>query len=307
MREPAAPVKRGDVSRLRPMMLRIIGGAGIVTRISPAHVSLPFTILRHRLEPLMIDYRPLDEVIHAKGLRIVLVAGFPSPWSQAAKAIFELKGLSYIAAPQALGEENAEIAAWSGQRNAPVVAWNDEKPVHHWMDILHLAERLAPLPALIPADPMQRALMFGLSREMLGELGVVWNRRLQMLGPAMASGAAPPGVVRMAQSYGCNARDVELAVPRLVAILHMLTAQLKAQYARGAKFFVGDALSAADIYWVTAMNTVSPLPKEQCPIPDDWRPNFVATDPPILAALNPLLLQHRDKIFAECFRNPMEL
>ena len=255
----------------------------------------------------MINYRHLDEVINAKGLRIVLVQGFPSPWGQAAKAIFELKGLPYMAAPQSLGEENAELAVWSGQRNAPVVAWNDENPIHNWMDILHLAERLSPTPMLIPADPMQRALMFGLSREILGEVGVVWNRRLQMLGPAMASGAAPPSVVRMAQSYGCNARDVELAVPRLVAILNMLTAQIKGQYARGAKYFVGDTLSAVDIYWVTAMNTVSPLSKEQCPIPDDWRPNFVATDPPILAALDPLLLQHSDKIFAECFRNPMEL
>ena len=136
---------------------------------------------------------------------------------------------------------------------------------------------------------------------------MVWTRRLQMLGPAMASGAAPSGVVRMAQSYGCNPSDVELAVPRLVATLDMLTAQLKAQYARGAKYLVGGALSAVDIYWVAAMNTIAPLPKEQCPIPDDWRPGFVATDPPILAALDPLLVQHRDKIFAECFRNPMEL
>ncbi len=256
----------------------------------------------------MIDYRPLDEVIHAKGLRMVLVAGFPSPWGQAAKTIFERKGLAYIAARQLLGEENVELAAWSGQRNAPVVAWNDEKPIHHWMDILHLAERLSPAPALIPADPMQRALMFGLSREILGELGVVWNRRLQLLGPALASGAAPPGMVRMAQSYGgCNKRDVELAGTRVAEIFKMLSAQLKAQYARGAKYFIGDALSALDIYWVTAMNTVAPLPREQCPIPEDLRPGFVATDPQITSALDPILVEHRDKIYAECFRNPMEL
>lgn len=182
------------------------------------------------------------------------------------------------------------------------MAWNDEKPIHNWMDILHLAERLSPTPALIPADPMQRALMFGLSREILGELGVVWNRRLQMLGPAMASGAAPSGVVRIAQSYGCNPIDVELAVQQLVATLDMLTAQLKAQYARGAKYLVGDALSAVDIYWVAAMNTIAPLPKEQCPIPTTGAPASWQPTPPILAALDPLLVQHRDKIFAECFR-----
>ena len=255
----------------------------------------------------MIDYRPLDEAISAEGLRIVLVRGFPSPWGQAAKAIFDLKGLKYLAAPQLLGEENSALVAWSGQRSAPVVAWNDEKPIHDWIEILYLAERLAPTPALIPADPLQRALMFGLSRELLGRLGLVWNRRLLMFVPAMDSGSPPPAMARMAQSYGYDKRDAELANTRIAAILNMLATQLKAQYARGSLYFVGDALSALDIYWVTVMNTVSPLPREQCPIPEEMRPAFVATEPEVLAALAPILLEHRDRIFAEAFRNPMEL
>ena len=101
----------------------------------------------------------------------------PSPWGQAAKTIFEIKGLDYVAAPWLPGEPNEDVVAWGGETSAPVVAWAKEKPIHRWVDILYLAERLAPKPSLIPADPLQRALMFGLSHEICGEMGIAWNRR----------------------------------------------------------------------------------------------------------------------------------
>ena len=63
----------------------------------------------------MLTYlSPADLIAHG-GLRLVLVRGVPSPWSQAAKAILEIKGLPYVAAPLDVGAANAEIAAWSGQ------------------------------------------------------------------------------------------------------------------------------------------------------------------------------------------------
>jgi hypothetical protein len=42
-------------------------------------------------------------------------------------------------------------------------------------------------------------------------------------------------------------------------------------------------------------------------MPEDWRPALVATDPIIKAALDPVLLEHRARIFREHFRDPMEL
>ena len=77
---------------------------------------------------------------------------------------------------------NAEIAAWSGQHSAPVVAWQDEQPLNRRLDILLLSERLAL--ALLPADPLQRALAIGLCHEMMGERGIAWNCRLQMFAGA---------------------------------------------------------------------------------------------------------------------------
>ncbi len=94
------------------------------------------------------------------------------------------------------------------------------------------------------------------------------------------------------------------APPRL---LNALNSQLKSQYARGVHYFIGDALSALDIYWTAFANLLDPLPKEQCPMPEALRPGFTASDPVVKAALTPLLLEHRARIFREHFRNPMEL
>jgi hypothetical protein len=86
-----------------------------------------------------------------------------------------------------------------------------------------------------------------------------------------------------------------------------LATQLKSQHARGARYFIGDSLSAPDIYWTAFANLLDPLLKEQCPMPEAWRPAFVATYPVIKQVLDPLLLEHRARIFRQQFRDPMEL
>ncbi|MGD0072991.1 MAG: hypothetical protein ABSD31_01465 [Candidatus Binataceae bacterium] len=255
----------------------------------------------------MLQYRSFEEIVGHPGLRIVLVKGMPSPWGQAAKTMFEIKKLDYVAAAWLAGEENAEIAAWGSVSSAPIVAWGKEKPISRWVDILYLAERLAPSPAMIPANAAQRALMFGLSHEICGELGIGWNRRLQIFEPAMASGNPPAMVARMGDKYRYNEADLKAAGVRTAESLRLLTAQLKSQYARGVRYFIGDALSAVDIYWTAFANLLDPLPKEQCPMPDAWRPGFTVSDPIIKQALDPILLEHRARIFRECFRDPMEL
>lgn len=255
----------------------------------------------------MLQYLSFAEIKDHPGLRIVMVKGVPSPWGQAAKTIFEIKGLDYVAAPWLGGEPNDDISAWSGATSAPIVAWAKEKPVNRWTDILYLAERIAPAPKLIPADATQRALMIGLSHEICGEMGIGWNRRLQLFAPAFASGTPSAGISRMGDKYGYNEGDVKAAGERTAASLDALATQLKSQYARGVKYFVGDALSALDIYWTAFANLLDPLPKEQNPMPEGLRRGFTANDPVVKAALAPLLLEHRSRIFRDHFRNPMEL
>jgi hypothetical protein len=42
-------------------------------------------------------------------------------------------------------------------------------------------------------------------------------------------------------------------------------------------------------------------------MPEGLRRGFTATDPVVKAALDPILLEHRSRIFSQYFRNPMEL
>lgn len=253
-----------------------------------------------------MKYASNEEIINGDGLRITLIQDLPSPWAQSAKTMFEIKGLDYIAGAWQAGGTNDELVAWSGVDSAPTVAWRDEKPIDHWLDILNLVERIGPEPALLPRDAALRVQAVGLSNAICGELGVGWDCRLQIFQPAMESGDPPEGVVRMGNKYRYNADDLKGAGKRTAATLRLLTAQLKTQRERGSRFFVGDALSAVDIYWTAFMNLIDPLPPEKCPMIEGWRPLFVNKDPDIVDALDPVLVAHRDRIFDEYFRCPME-
>jgi glutathione S-transferase len=178
------------------------------------------------------------------------------------------------------GRQEAAGQRGLGQRSQPrVVPWSKEKPINRWINILYLAERLAPKPSLIPTDARQRALMVGLSHEICGEKGIGWNRRLQLFAPAYASGSVRTNIRRMGSKYAYNESDAKTAGEQTASSLKALTRQLKSQHSRGVHCFVGDALSALDIYWTAFANLLDPLPKPQCPMPDAWRPAFVATDP----------------------------
>ena len=255
----------------------------------------------------MLQYRSFEEIIDHPGLRMVLVKGVPSPWGQAAKTIFEIKGLDYVAAPWLGGEPNADIAAWSGATSAPIVAWAKEKPINRWIDILYLAERIAPKPSLIPADAMQRALMIGLSHEICGEMGIGWNRRLQLFAPAFASGNPPPKSAGWASKYGYQRKRRKAAGERTAASLNALaTATQIAVRARGA-LFCRRRLERARHLLDGLRQFARPLAEGTVSDARGLRPGFTANDPIVKAALDPLLLEHRSRIFRAHFRDPMEL
>jgi glutathione S-transferase len=254
----------------------------------------------------MMRYLSPAEMIAHRGLRLVLVQGVPSPWGQAVKTIFEIKKLDFVVAPLVLTETNDEIVAWSGQNSAPIVAWQDEPPINRWIDILHLAERLAPEPALIPRDAWDRTLMFGLCNELFGELGIGWCRRIQIAEaandvPELSGFAAVVGA-----KYPYSRRDAEAASTRIADSLQVFATQLRDQQERGLSFLVGSELSAVDIYFAATMNMLAPLPGRQCAMTDLFRTGFTATDPVIVDALSPILLAHRQRIFDDYFKSPME-
>src|SRR5215471_17382989 len=126
----------------------------------------------------MAEYVGIAEARGMSGLRLVLTAGVPGPWGEAAKAIFQVKRLPFVRVRQDAGAEDPALRDWTGQTSAPVAVWDDERPRCTSLEILMLAERLAPEPALLPREAEERALAIGLCHEIVGEGGLGWNRRL---------------------------------------------------------------------------------------------------------------------------------
>jgi hypothetical protein len=249
-----------------------------------------------------MEYVEIAEAMKLPGLRLVLTPHVPGPWGEAAKAIFGVKKLAYTPVRQPPDGEKQLLLEWTRQTAAPVAMYADERPRSGWAEILFLAERLAPQPQLVPRDPRDRALMLGLCFEICGEHGLGWSRRLGLL-PASAN----PDFDSMPWRYGLEESDaVAAAAARVNEILALLAGQLRTERAAGRDYFIGGALSALDLYWAAFSNMLVPLPADQCPMPDWLRPIYDASTRPGIAAPDPLLLEHRDRVFAEQIGLPLD-
>jgi len=242
------------------------------------------------------------------GLRLVLTAGVPGPWSEAAKGILHVKKLPYVKVSQELGGANRELLEWTSQASAPVMVWNEDWPRSIWNDQLYLAERLQPDPPLIPADLEDRVLMFGYANEICGENGFGWTKRLLIIreGLENPNEAGRQLFSYLAQKYGYDKAAVAAAPARLVGILNALSARLELQRKRGSRFFIGDALTALDIYWATFAVMNDPLPDELCPLSPAFRRVYSTADPAIRSATKPILLDHRDFIYHNFLELPLD-
>jgi len=254
----------------------------------------------------------IDEARRQKGLRLVLTVGVPGPWGEGAKGLFIAKGLDFDCVAQVPAQPNPELREWTGEFNAPQAVWNDEPAVDRWLDLIQLAERLAPEPALVPEDAADRALMFGLCNELCGENGFGWLRRLMLFAPIMSLPEEPPNAARemvapMAMRYGWNAQAAEAAPARAAGILALFGRQLAAQRQAGRRYLVGESLTAADIYWAAFAALVDPLPEDVCDMPRHLRAGYSQRHPVTDAALDPALLQHRDFVYAEHLELPIDL
>jgi glutathione S-transferase len=256
----------------------------------------------------MAEYIEIEQARAMTGLRLVLTPGVPGPWSEAAKSILHVKQLAHVKVRQELGGANLALMQWTAQASAPVMIWNDERPRSIWNDQLYLAERLQPNPPLIPANFQDRVPMFGYANELCGENGLGWSKRLMIIHEGMSS---PSESARQLASYlgakyGYDRTAAEAAPARIAGILRSLAAQLERQHARGSRFFIGDALSALDIYWATFAALIDPLPDELCPMPQGFRRVYTNTHPTVKAAAAPALFEHRDFIYRSFLELPLD-
>jgi glutathione S-transferase len=254
-----------------------------------------------------VEFVDFEEARGRDGLRMVVVPGVPSPWGEAAKGILHVKQIPWVAVR--LDQANADLVDWIGCTSGPVAMYEDEAPRSGWAEILLLAERLAPEPSLLPNDPFDRALAFGLSHEICGELGLGWMRRLEGIHAGLTGkpGFPKPVAHYLAPKYGYRSEEADRIVDRIVELLRMLARRLHAQRDAGSKHYFGDALCAVDIYSATFMALFEPLPPEDCPIPESMRAGFVAGEGPIRDALDPILLEHRDHVYRTHLELPLTL
>ena len=257
----------------------------------------------------MIEFVELEEARARDGVRMSVVTGVPSPWGEAAKGIWHVKKTPWVAIRMPPGDN--PVTQWTGSRSAPVVMYDDEPAREGWAEILLLAERLEPSPPLLPADAAERALCMGLSHEICGEMGLGWCRRLVGIDRGIATdgaeGFAAPIARYLAPKYGWSEGCGVAAQQRVVEILTMLARRLHAQREAGSPHYLGTALTALDIYSATFMVLFAPLPQEQCPMPDALRATFENIDDATRAALDPILLEHRDRTYTEHLSLPVEI
>jgi len=267
----------------------------------------------------MASYIDIAQAKAMSGLRIVASPGSIAPWSEAIKQIFSCKRVPYVLVAQKLPGPDLELQQWTAQSSAPVAVWNDERPRSTWPEQLYLAERLAPDPPLIPAAIDDRIRMFGYINEICGETGLAWSGRVRYLHQTLR--ATQPqahhrlsdadeiraNAMQLGAKYGYTPKAAEGATAKIVEILRGLSARIEQQRAKGSRFFIGDGLTALDIYWAAFCNTFSPPPVEWCPnMPSNQREGMSKIAPPIAAALSPMLVEHRDYMYQTWLKLPID-
>lgn len=253
----------------------------------------------------MLEYADLATAQARRGTCIVTPASLASPWSEAAKGLFEVADLPAVVV--ARGPVTPELTAWlGGIDNIPVVLHNDEPARTSWAAIVGLVARLAP-GTLVPIDPAERAAMTGLVDLVAGEGGLGWTSRLAMIHASFASGGergfALPAAKYLAKRYGFS-RD-------LTADDLLTRARTQLGVLRGAcrgPYFTGDRVSALDIYVATFLTSLTVIDDSVCPqMTGPLRRAFATARDLIGPHVPAALWAHRSMMFERHLRLPIRL
>jgi glutathione S-transferase len=256
---------------------------------------------------MSFPYLSVEQAISARGLRMVVVGGVPSPWGEAAKGILHIKRIPFAAVR--LVYDSDALRKWAGQLTGPVLIRDDDAPRAGWAEILMLAESLAPSPALLPLEPNARGHALSIADKICSQGGLAWTRRLQAVdfGLRGAGGFSERIAGYLGKKYGYDPTQAARYGPRVRQLLGELASALREQRAAGKSYYLGDVLSAADVYSATCMAVFNPLPHGQCAMDPGIRAAFEFLDAETAAALDPVLLEHRDMMYARHLELPLSL
>ena len=124
--------------------------------------------------------------------------------------------------------------------------------------------------------------------------------------PDADSNPALAGTRVLGNDYGWSGAAAERADGRICSILTMLSEQLANQKAAGSAYFIGETLSALDIYWAAFAALVRPLPAELNPMPEFLRAGYGGITPATAEALDDSLIAHRDFVYEKHLKLPLE-
>jgi glutathione S-transferase len=250
----------------------------------------------------------VEEARAAAGLRLVIAGGVPSPWSQGALGLCDLKGAEGLMVRYRRGAD--AVTRWTGAHNVPVAMFDDEPPRTGWAEILTRTDRL-PGPALVPTDDDGSARLFGLAHEILGEDGLGWSVRLLLVHASFTTegreGWPLPVAKYLAPKYGYAPERVEGSRLRARAVLDLLDRTLAESQARGHAYLLGAVPSALDVYCAAGLGMIVAMPHEVCPMLAPVRHAIETLDPTVRSAVTPALLAHRALMFDRHLTLPVRL
>ena len=255
---------------------------------------------------MSFEYVSVEEAIARPGLRMVVVGKVPSPWGEAAKNIFFLKGIDFAAVR--LVYDSEALKSWAGQLNGPVAIFDDEAPRSGWEEILMLAERLAATPPLLPDEPTARANALALCGKFCSKGGLGWHRRLQVVhgGLTGVGGFGERVAGYLGGKYGYDPARAEADIAAVHGLLGEFARLLRASRDAGSDYYLA-GLTAVDIYSAAFMALFAPLPQEQCDMNPAIRTAFEWLDERTARALDPILLEHRDMMYSRHLQLPLSL
>lgn len=272
-----------------------------------------------------VNYVTFEDAKLLSGIKLQVIKGIPSPWTEAAKAILQVKNIAYSAV--AFDAFNSEQTTWFETASAPSLKHDQQAALIDWLDILHFVEvqtnaesenKAETILSLLPKDLKDQEEHLALCHNICSKQGLGWQRRLQSVHLGLQNeGGFPIKIAHyLAGKYGYHAEDAPLYETEVVRLLTVLTARLErnalaqkqqAQEGVGPSYYFGDTLTALDIYSATFMAYFAPLPDDVCPMHPRMRLTFETYSSAVAAALDPILLQHRDFIYEKYLELPLSL
>ena len=257
----------------------------------------------------------------ARGVRVTDSPYWGAWWAQALRGILYVKKIPYrkvVHPPFRDDDEEAqrELFEWTAQTSVPMMAYRGpgkngravEVIRSDWLGQLMLAEQIAPQPSLLPSDLGERVQMIGLSSEIMSPQGLMWQGRL-----AMAELYRSAEMTEKQRSFfghreflGGKYSHIANGRPPLENVkdvLRLLDDVLLQNERSGSAFFVGENLTALDIYWTYVSNLALILPKEELPVMRFNRDMYTRINEELAPHLTDRLLAHRKRTlqtYLEC-------